>query len=239
MTGAPVLAASGAARAGAGYVRLSVPGVHGPLPASPVEVVGVDVDVHGWDDVVLGGAERFRCLVVGPGLGAHGATEVRRIVAEAIVPVIVDGDGLGALGTDCARAGHPTTVLTPHDGEFEKLCGHRPGADRLGAARDLSRASGAVVLLKGPTTVVAEPGGEVLVVAEGDARLATAGTGDVLSGTIAALVARGLDPFRAAAAGAFLHARAAALAPADGLVASDVVTALPAALAQLRTEVSR
>jgi hydroxyethylthiazole kinase-like uncharacterized protein yjeF len=234
MTGAPVLAASAAVRAGAGYVRLSLPGVHGPVPGAPVEVVGVDVDQHGWDDVVLEGSDRFRCLVVGPGLGEHGAAEVRRVVAESIVPVVVDGDGLGALGTDSARAGHPTTVLTPHDGEFERLCGHRPGPDRIDAARRLAAATHAVVLLKGATTVVAEPGGEVLVVTSGDARLATAGTGDVLSGTIAAIVARGLDPFRAAAAGAYLHGRAATLGPADGLVASDVAANLPAAIAEVR-----
>jgi NAD(P)H-hydrate epimerase len=141
MTGAPVLAASGAARAGAGYVRLSMPGVHGPVTGAPVEVVGVDVDQHGWDDVVLDGSGRFRCLVVGPGLGEHGAAEVRRVVAESIVPVVVDGDGLSALGTDSARAGHPTTVLTPHDGEFERLCGHRPGPDRIDAARQLAAAT--------------------------------------------------------------------------------------------------
>lgn len=234
MTGAPVLAASAAARAGAGYVRLSMPGVHGPVAGVPVEVVGVDVDQHGWDDVVLDGSERFRCLVVGPGLGEHGAAEVRRVVAESIVPVVVDGDGLSALGTDAARSGHPTTILTPHDGEFERLCGHRPGPDRIDAARRLAAATSSVVLLKGPTTVVAEPGGEVLVVTAGDARLATAGTGDVLSGTIAALVARGVDPFHAAAGGAFLHGRAAALGPADGLVASDVASQLPAALAEVR-----
>ena len=235
MTGAPVLAASAAARAGAGYVRLSVPGLPGPAPATPIEVVSVDVAEHGWADAVLAEAERFRSLVIGPGLGDRGAAEVRRVVAESIVPVVVDGDGLRALGTDCVHVGHPTTVLTPHDGEFERLSGHRPGVDRIDAARRLSGATNAVVLLKGPTTVVADPAGAVLVVAAADARLATAGTGDVLSGVIAALIARGLDAFRAAAVGAFLHGRAAALGPADGLVASDVVAHLPDAFAEARS----
>jgi NAD(P)H-hydrate epimerase len=125
-------------------------------------------------------------------------------------------------------------VLTPHDGEFERLCGHRPGPDRIDAARRLADATNAVVLLKGPATVVASPDGQVLVAVAGDARLATAGTGDVLSGVIAALVARGLDPFHAAAAGAHVHGLAAALGPSEGLVASDVVDALPAALAEVR-----
>ena len=235
MTGAPVLAASAAARAGAGYVRLSSPGLAPPLPGAPIEVVGAGLPEQGWSDDVLTGAERFRSLVVGPGLGLRGAAEVRQVVETAIVPVVVDGDGLRALGTDCVRAGHPTTILTPHDGEFERLSGHRPGPDRIDAARRLASATNAVVLLKGPTTVVAEPGGDVLVVTAGDARLATAGTGDVLSGIIAALVARGLDPFRAAAAGAFLHGRTAALGPADGLIASDVVDLLPAALAEVQS----
>jgi NAD(P)H-hydrate epimerase len=239
MVGAPVLAATAAARTGAGYVRLSSPGVPAPLPGAPTEAVGVDVAPQGWAAEVLDGAERFRALVVGPGLGDRGAADVRRLVAEAIAPVVVDGDGLRALGTDCVRAGHPTTVLTPHDGEFERLCGHRPGPDRIDAARRLAAATNAVVLLKGPTTVVAEPGGEVLVSVAPDARLATAGTGDVLSGIIAALVARGLDPFRAAAAGAFVHAAAASRGPAEGLVASDVIANLPATLAALRTGTGR
>jgi hydroxyethylthiazole kinase-like uncharacterized protein yjeF len=195
--------------------------------------VGVDVPEHGWAEEVLEGADRFRALVIGPGLGDRGAAEVRRVVAESIAPVVVDGDGLRALGTDCVRVGHPTTVLTPHDGEFERLSGHRPGADRVDAARRLAEATNAVVLLKGPATVVAAPSGEVLVAAAGDARLATAGTGDVLSGVIAAFVARGLDPFHAAAAAAVVHGRAALLGPADGLVASDVVAHLPAALAEV------
>jgi NAD(P)H-hydrate epimerase len=236
MTGAPVLAAAAAARAGAGYVRLSSPGVVPPLAGAAVEVVGTELPDQGWAEEVLGAAERFRAIVVGPGLGHRGAADVRRVVAEAIVPVVVDGDGLRALGTDCVRVGHPTTILTPHDGEFERLCGHRPGSDRIDAARQLADATNTVVLLKGPATVIARSGGDVLVASEGDARLATAGTGDVLSGTIAAFLARGLDPFRAAAGAAFVHARAAALGPAIGLVASDVAANLPAALEQLRGE---
>jgi NAD(P)H-hydrate epimerase len=229
MTGAPVLAATAAARAAAGYVRLSSPGADGALPGAPIEVVATSLPEHAWADDVLAQAARFRALVVGPGLGSHGAQDVRRIVAEAIMPVIVDGDGLRALGTDCVRAGHPTTVLTPHDGEFEALSGHRPGPDRIDAARRLADSTNAIVLLKGPTTVVARPGGDVLLVTAGDARLATAGTGDVLSGTIAALVARGVDPFHAAAAGAYLHGTAATLAAGSGVIASDVAALLPAA----------
>ena len=125
------------------------------------------------------------------------------------------------------------TVLTPHDGEFVRLAGHEPGPDRIAAARSLASASGAVVLLKGPTTVVAHPDGRVRLSISGDARLATAGTGDVLSGIIGALLAQGVDALDAAAAGAWLHGRAAQGGPPRGLVASDVIDGLPAALTAL------
>ncbi len=124
-------------------------------------------------------------------------------------------------------------MLTPHDGEYGLLVGHRPDADRLAAVRQVAADMRAVVLLKGPVTVVGEPGGAVLVVASGDARLATAGTGDVLSGVVGALLATGMDPFRAAAAGAWIHAEAGLRGPAVGLVAGDLVDGLPDVLADL------
>lgn len=222
MTGAAVLAAAGAQRAGAGYVRLSVPG--GDAPA-PTEVVVRPMD---W---ALEDADRFGALVVGPGLGRDSDSEVRRLVGAAPVPVVVDGDGLSALGP--LPTVPPTTVLTPHDGEYERLAGRRPPDDRLEAARSLAARTGAVVLLKGPSTVVAEPGGRVLVAAAGDSRLATAGTGDVLAGVIGAFIARGVPPFAAAAWGAHVHGVAAQLGPASGLVAGDLPKHLPQVLASL------
>lgn len=151
--------------------------------------------------------------------------------------MVVDGDGLTALGPAPveATAGRATpAVLTPHDGEFERLAGHRPSEDRMDDVHGLAAATGAVVLLKGPATIVAEPGGEVLVTTTGDQRLATAGTGDVLTGVIAALLAGGLDPFRAAAAGAFLHGRAGAVGWRHGLIAGDLPDRLPIVLDQLQ-----
>jgi len=127
----------------------------------------------------------------------------------------------------------PNTVLTPHDGEFARLDGSPPGPDRIAAARRLAERTGAVVLLKGPSTVVASPSGDVLVSTSGDARLATAGTGDVLAGIIGALLAAGLDPFRAAAAGAFIHGRAGALGWRHGTVAGDLPWRIPAVLQSL------
>ena len=113
-------------------------------------------------------------------------------------------------------------VFTPHDGEFARLAGAPAGEDRIAAVRGLAAATGAVVLLKGPTTVVADPGGAVLLSASGDARLATPGTGDVLTGVVAAFLARGLDGLRAAAVAAHVHGRAALLGPRVGLVAGDL-----------------
>lgn len=124
-------------------------------------------------------------------------------------------------------------VLTPHDGEAARLAGAPPGPDRLAAARSLAARTGAVVLLKGPVTVVAEPGGQVRMVTTGDRRLATAGTGDVLAGVIVALLARGTAAFDAAAAGAWLHGRGGAAGPRWGLVASDLLDALRLARAEV------
>ena len=236
MDGAAALACAGAQRAGAGYVRLSTPGDE-LLPGGggghvPVEVVRTPLPPVAWWPDVRRDVERFGALVVGNGLGRSEALaeDVRSVVANSPVPVVVDADGLALLGEDPARVVGPEVVLTPHDGEFARLAGAPPGPDRLGAARGLAARLGAVVLLKGPCTVVAHPAGEVLVVTSGDARLATAGTGDVLAGVVGALAARGLDPFRAAAAAAHLHGRAGDLGWADGLVAGDLPALLPAAL---------
>jgi hydroxyethylthiazole kinase-like uncharacterized protein yjeF len=236
MTGAAHLAAAAAQRAGVGMVRLGTPGVDDD-PGRPVEAVGVRLPSRGWGEDALAAADRAHALLLGPGLGATDATAagIRAVLAGSDLPAVVDGDGLTALGTDAtllAERGGPT-VLTPHDGEFARLAGGPPSADRLQAVRDLAASTGAVVLLKGPVTVVAEPRGDIRVVVEGDARLATAGTGDVLSGVIAALLARGLPALDAAAAGAWLHARAGRHGPEHGLVASDLVQLLPTALAEV------
>ena len=242
MTGAAQLCSTAALRAGAGYVRLTVPGVEDP-PA-PIEAVVLGARTDDWDRLLSSDASRFGCVAIGPGLGrdAGSAARVRAALAATDRPVVLDGDGLAAIADAPTAALHSRpvvddvpapTVLTPHDGEFEMLTGAPPGEDRVDAARALAATTGAVVLLKGPTTVVAEPDGDVLLVRSGDERLATAGTGDVLTGTIAALIASGALPVRAAAAGAHLHGRAAELGPRRGLVASDVADALPDAWADL------
>ncbi|HWE71021.1 MAG TPA: NAD(P)H-hydrate dehydratase [Acidimicrobiales bacterium] len=226
MTGAAGLCARAAMRTGAGMVRLGVPG--GDVADTPAsEAVSVALPGHGWSEVALEASRRCSAIVVGPGLGRQPETgeEVRRLVREAGVPVVVDADGLFALGL--LDAAHPVdhrspVVLTPHDGEYQRLLGSPPGADRFEAARRLARAVGSVALVKGSTTAVAEPSGRARVSMSGSPRLATAGTGDVLSGVIGALLARGLAPLEAAALGAHLHGRAAGLGPEQGLIAGDL-----------------
>lgn len=254
MTGAAELCAHAAYRAGAGMVRLGVPGAD-PALLTAGEAVATELTAGSWASTALEMVTRCHSLVVGPGLGRAENTgaQVRTLVAKSPVPVVVDADGLVALGSGDAIApvvggdggasdhGHrpldastPRAVLTPHDGEFAFLTGGPPGPDRIGAARSLAHKTGAVVLLKGPTTVVAEPGGTALLVTAGSPRLATAGTGDVLSGAIGAFVARGLPVFEAAGLAAHVHGRSAALGPPEGLVAGDLADLLGLWLSDVR-----
>ncbi|HEY1734073.1 MAG TPA: NAD(P)H-hydrate dehydratase [Acidimicrobiales bacterium] len=233
MTGAPWMLSRGALRAGAGYVRLGLPGVDpGAAGLPPGETVLSPLPEKDWDHDALGWVERCRALVVGPGLGgaetgSGTSGPVARLLVGASCPAVVDADGLNALGSldavaEVVASRRAPTVLTPHEGEFERLTGAAPGVDRVASVRAAAAKSGAVVLLKGSTTIVAEPGGRVLFAVAGSARLATAGTGDVLSGVIGALLARGMSVLEAAALGAHVHGRAAELGRAEGLVASDL-----------------
>lgn len=202
-----------------------------------------------WPEVIAtptpASAGRVQSWVVGPGLGTDDAGAAALWFAlETDLPVIVDADGLTILAAHPelvagrAERGAPT-VLTPHAGEFARLAGTRPGDDRVGACRKLADAFGATVLLKGNVTVVADPGGPVYLSPAGQSWAATAGSGDVLSGMIGALLAAGLPPGEAAAAAAFVHARAAARSAADPgpgdapTSASRMVPHIRAALAAL------
>jgi NAD(P)H-hydrate epimerase len=238
MTGAAALCARSAYRAGAGMVRLGVPGLD--LADSPAsEAVGVSLPPAGWAGEALEAASRCSAVVVGPGLGRHPDTadEVLRLVAESPVPVVVDADGLyalGKVGTDRSLQARSPVVLTPHDGEYARLTGVHPGHDRIAAARALASDSGVVALLKGPTTAVAHPDGRVLLAMAGTTALATAGTGDVLSGVIGALVSRGTEPLVAAALAAHVHGRAGALAHGEGTMAGDLPDLVSGVLSSLR-----
>lgn len=228
MTGAARLAALGAYRAGAGMVRLGIPGAD-PDDLPVPEAVGRALPLEQWAPDALEMADRCRALVVGPGLGRSEATatEVRRLVTSFPGPVVVDADGLHALGAgaevgEILAGAAGTVVITPHEGEFQRLSASILGADHIEAARRTAADTGAVVLLKGPTTVVAAPDGQVRLAVQGSPRLATAGTGDVLSGVAGAFCARGVDPFSAAGLAAHVHGAAAALGPPQGMVAGDL-----------------
>ncbi len=246
MTGAPRLATRAALRAGAGMTWCYVPGAEAAARASGSE--GISRALPATPDGALARAAgatvvdavgRFGALVVGPGLGIADETvaAVGEIVRRAEVPLVVDADGLNALARDDAplvarRAAGLPTVLTPHGGEYQRLMDQAVGDDRLGAARALVAKTGAVVVLKGPGTVVASPDGRVAVNPTGGPELATAGTGDVLSGIVAAFLARGLGPFEAATAAVYVHGLAADRLGA-GMLASDLPGALPPTLATL------
>ena len=230
MTGAASLTARAVLRAGSGYCRLGVPGVETSALA-PSEVVAVPLKAEGWSDGALAACDRMSALAIGPGLGRATSTvnAARRVVAEAPVPIVVDADGLYALGSaddavDVLGRRSASAVLTPHDGEFARLAGGAPpiGPDRIDAVRQLAARLGATVLLKGPVTIVAGPDGDVLVSRQGTPALATAGTGDVLTGVVAAFLAAGLTPLEAAGLAATAHGFAALGGRRVGLVAGDL-----------------
>jgi ADP-dependent NAD(P)H-hydrate dehydratase / NAD(P)H-hydrate epimerase len=251
MTGAVGLIGSAAGRIGAGLVIVAPPqGILKVVQASIVEATFVplpetsegSVSADALDPVLVA-LERAHALAIGPGLTAHHETAgfVRELVRRCPVPVVVDADGLNAFagraGDLLDRAGG--AVLTPHAGEFGRLSGiaaREVESDRLGHVRRLAALTGAVTLLKGSRTVIAEPGGRVWVNATGSPVLATAGSGDVLTGMIGGLLARGLDPADAAAAGAYLHGLAGLIAGArhgEGTLAGDLVECIPRAVDQV------
>lgn len=236
MEGSAVLCSRGAMAGGAGMIRLGSPG--DPTAAWPTEAVRMHLPAEKWSGAFLDAASKCKAIVVGPGLGTDDAVgeEIRAVVADAPVPLVIDADALTALGdvssarTLLDKRGAPS-ILTPHDGEYARMTGSAPGEDRLAAARRLAEAVGAVVLLKGPLTAVARADGghpDVLLADAGGPALATAGSGDVLGGIIGAFLARGVGAHQAAALAAHVHGRAASLGPREGLVAGD----LPALVAR-------
>jgi ADP-dependent NAD(P)H-hydrate dehydratase / NAD(P)H-hydrate epimerase len=248
MTGAPTMAALSAMRTGAGYVQLVV-----PRPAETViDLRLMEAMVHGVPDAdgahseegaakVLELAERAGAIVLGPGIGrSDGAVAFARKVARDVqVPLLIDADGLNAHAEQfglLAQREAPT-VLTPHDGELGRLLGiesSQVGEHRIEHARKVARGANAIVVLKGDDTLVVPPDGPIAVSAGATPALATAGTGDVLSGLIGALLSKEMDPFEAACAGVFAHARAGRAAAdrhgADHVIAGDVIETLPEGL---------
>lgn len=237
LTGAPRLAAEAAARAGAGYVTVLVPeSAQAAMDAQLTEIMSrglPEADGHHSEAGAGQVDAREGAIVLGPGLGrTDDAVAFARAVARGSdLPLVLDADGLRAVGLD--RRDGPT-VLTPHEGELAAILGTESSdvrARRLACARDAAARSGAVVVLKGDDTLVADPSGLVAVSPGATPALATAGTGDVLAGVVAAFLARGLDAFTAAAAAVRAHALAGGLAAeevgAEGVMAGDVVQRLP------------
>lgn len=206
--GAAILSTGAAVAATSGMVRYA-----GTAAAQVVD--------H-WPEVVAtptaNAAGRVQAWVVGPGIGIDEAGAGALIFAlETDLPVVVDADGLTILAAhpDLVTGRRAPTVLTPHAGEFARLAGHSPGDDRVAATRRLAERFGATVLLKGNVTVIAQPDGATYLNPAGQSWAATAGSGDVLSGVIGALLAAGLPSGEAAAMAAFVHARAAELSAAE------------------------
>jgi NAD(P)H-hydrate epimerase len=251
MTGAVRLMAGSAYRSGAGLVTAAVPqGILPAVQAGIAEATFVPLPETDQGTVAeaaldalserLGG---FDALAVGPGLTRNPETAsfVRSLVRACPVPMVVDADALNAFAgrADELADRQADAVVTPHAGEFARLSGvaaREVGQDRVGHARKLAGETAAVVALKGNPTLVAAPGGQVRVNTTGGPELATAGSGDVLTGMTAAMLARGLDPRDAATAAVYLHGLAGSLAGVelgDGTMASDVINRIPEAVARV------
>ena len=248
LTGAPCLASESAMRAGAGYVTAFVPAsLNQIFEGRLLEVMTVPApDERGSlrpsaAQHVIDRVPRSDALVLGPGLGRAPKAQklARKLARRADLPLLLDADGLNAHAgrLEWLAQRRAPTVLTPHAGELARLLGRVSAeveAHRLQFARNAATQAGAVVVLKGDDTIVAHPNGWAAVNRGGAPALATAGTGDVLSGVIGAYLAKHLDPFHAACAGVLVHARAGRLAAAaigpEGVIASDVIAALPQAL---------
>jgi NAD(P)H-hydrate epimerase len=247
LTGAPTMAALSAMRTGAGYVQLAV-----PEPAETViDLRLMEAMTHGLPhergahvergaETVIELSTRAGAIVLGPGIGrSPGAVAfARRVAREVKVPLLIDADGLNAHAEHLALLAQreAPTVLTPHDGELGRLLAidsSQVREQRIAHARAAAKQSGAIVVLKGDDTLVVPPDGPIAVSAGATPALATAGTGDVLSGVIGTLLAKRVDPFAAACAGVLAHARAGRAAAerygADHVVAGDVIDALPEA----------
>jgi len=217
MPGAIALAARAAALAGAGIVRISTSRSIDNLPAAVIQT-----------DTATVNDDRISCLLVGPGMG--DIPQLLTLALTTSVPKVIDADAIDQVG-DPARLRGQDAILTPHEGEFCKLFGTLEGA-KPERALEAARRSGAVVVYKGPDTLVAAPDGRLGFAPPAPAWLASAGSGDVLAGLAATMRARGMPAFEAACAAAWLHGRAADLAGPQ-MIADDLAEAIPAAIAAL------
>jgi hydroxyethylthiazole kinase-like uncharacterized protein yjeF len=249
LTGAPCMSAMAAGRAGAGYATVAVPGeLEAIFEAKLTEEMSIgcpSADGHftaAAVEPILEAAERAAAVVLGPGIGrADGIADlVANLAARIAGPLLIDADGLNALAgrLDLLADRTAPTVLTPHAGELGRLLGRESdeiGRHRLASVREAADSSGAVVVLKGDDTLIAAPGEALIVNGLPSPALATAGTGDVLSGMIGALIARGVEARTAAAAAVHAHTRAgrfaaARVGAAESVIATDVIDEIPVGL---------
>lgn len=255
--GAALLTALGAMRAGAGVVRVAAAeSVAARLASAVPEITWMALDEEapglispgGWRRVTTAATE-YDAVVIGPGLGSQPATQrrARQLITSVTVPTVVDADGLNALaaGARWWQAARGQLVLTPHPGEFARLTGDDAAPGDEDGARAVAAAAAAkrwdqVVVLKGASTVVADPGGEVHASTVATPALATAGSGDLLAGAIGAFLAAGADAVAAAVCGVAVHGAAGLLAAerigTAGVMARDLAALLPEAIGQLRGE---
>jgi NAD(P)H-hydrate epimerase len=247
-TGAALLAGRAALRAGTGLVTLaSTARGQAALDAKVVEIMtarytdGDDADPRESATVLAKLASRMVAVAIGPGIptGPNMHSVVRDLASRLAVPMVLDADALNLLGTEIVRVlniAPAPRILTPHPGEMARLTGRRVDeieADRLGAARDLAGRAKAIVVLKGARTLVAAPDGTVYINPTATGALATAGSGDVLTGVIGALLAQGMEPLAAARAGVFIHGAAGEAVGArlgSGVTAGDLPDAIAAVI---------
>jgi len=251
-TGAALLVARGALRAGAGLVSLCVPAdldtIFETALAEAMTIPIPPCQGHLEDSGlvhILYALDGKRAVALGPGLGTGPDTAalVRALYRDVDRPIVVDADGCTILGQDTDTIGQAAgpRVLTPHPGEMARLTGlstREIQADRLGVARDFARRHGVVLLLKGASTVIAAPDGRTAINPTGNPGMATGGMGDVLTGIIGALLAQNLDPWQAACCGAFLHGLAADAIhrhQPHGYLAGEVADRLPEVLREVQS----
>ena len=253
-TGAAVLTASAAMRTGAGLATIGIPKslyaivakrilqvMAKPLP----ETKDKTLNINAYKEI-FAFSKKADALAIGPGLSQNPSTQklIRKIVSKIKLPMVIDADGLNAL---CGHLDiltpntqHLTPILTPHPGEFSRLTG-KPVSyiqkHRETLAKSFASDYNVILILKGNKTVVAEPGGKIYVNKTGNPGMATAGSGDVLTGMVAALLGQGLSAFEAAKLGVYLHGLAGDLAAKErtqaGLIASDIIEKIPEAIKKL------
>ena len=253
MTGAPCMSALSALRSGCGLAMVGIPEslssiveskmtevITKALPESSTRTLGSNADSH-----ILELTKDFAALALGPGMGREKETGamLRRVLEEVQIPVILDADALNLVATspEMLKLTKVPLILTPHPGEMSRLAGvtaEYVQSARLEIAQEFAKKYGVIVVLKGARTIVATPDSSVYVNPTGNCGMATAGTGDVLTGVIASFIAQGLEPLQASLLSVYVHGLAGDLARDEkgehGLIASDVIDKIPYAILKLK-----